>query len=108
MNKTEIQQEALSRARGNMALTNYPAIFQGFMDKGISEDDIIPRENVLTYHAWKALGRQVLKGEKGVKVLTWIDCTKDVENKETGKTETVHFKRPKGATVFHISQTELV
>jgi hypothetical protein len=51
---------------------NYSAIFQGFMAKGIAETDIKPRENVFTFHAWKALGRSVKRGEHGVKVVTFI------------------------------------
>jgi hypothetical protein len=42
---------------------NYGAIFQGFMEKGIPESEILPRENVFTYHAWRALGRQVRRGQ---------------------------------------------
>jgi hypothetical protein len=50
--KEEIQQEALSRAIGGQALTNWPAIIHGFTAKGIPEHEIRPRENVFTYHAW--------------------------------------------------------
>jgi len=107
MNKEQMQQEALARAKGSMALSNYPAIYQGFIDKGIPEDEIEPRVNVFTYNAWKALGRQVQRGEKGVKVITWIDCTKEVDG-DNGEKETVHFRKPKTATVFHISQTKTV
>ena len=106
MTNAQIQQEALSRARSGQALTNLPAVFQGFMAKGIPEDDILPRDNVLTYHAWRALGRQVKKGEHGVRICTWIDCTKDVE--KDGETKTERFKRPKSATVFHVSQTDTI
>jgi hypothetical protein len=70
--REEMQQEALSRAIGGEALTNWPAIFAGFTAKGIPESDIRPRENVLTYHAWRALGRQVRRGEHGVKVVTFV------------------------------------
>ena len=70
--KEQIQQEALSRAATGQALTNYPAIIRGFMEKGIPADDIRPRENVFTYHAWRALGRQVRRGEHGVKVVTFV------------------------------------
>ena len=51
--------DALDRATTNQSLTNYPAIYEGFMDKGIAEGDIKPRENVFTFNAWKALGRSV-------------------------------------------------
>jgi hypothetical protein len=50
MTRTELQNEALERARTSQALTNYPAIFEGFMAKGIPETDIKPRENVFTFH----------------------------------------------------------
>ncbi len=43
------------RARASQALTNFPAIYRGFMAKGIAEADIKPRENVFTFNAWKAL-----------------------------------------------------
>jgi len=59
MTKTEIETEALERARNGQTWTNYPAIFAGFIEKGIAENDIKPRENVFTFHAWKALGRSV-------------------------------------------------
>ena len=68
-------QEALSRARGNTSGLNYQTIFAGFMARGIPSSEIIPRENVLTYKAWQAIGRQVKKGEKGVRVTTWIRYT---------------------------------
>ena len=99
---TAIAQEALSRATNNLSMLNYPAIYEGFEEKGIS--DIQPRVNVFTYHAWRAKGRQVRKGEHGVKVVTWIDCkSKDIDP-DTG--EPKQYKRAKSATVFHISQTD--
>src|SRR6516165_3937480 len=70
--REEMQQEALSRAISGQALTNWGAIFAGFTAKGIAESDIRPRENVFTYHAWRALGRQVRRGEHGVKVVTFV------------------------------------
>ena len=91
-----IQAEALSRAINGESVLNYPAILEGFAAKGI--DDVEPRVNVFTYHAWRAKGRQVRKGEHGVKVVTWITGT----DKETGE-ET---KYPKRTTVFHVSQTD--
>jgi len=92
-----------------MALSNYPAIIHGFTSKGIGSEDIQPRVNVFTFNAWKALNRIVKKGEHGVKIETWIPIRKDVENKTTGKTENkVVARRPRRATVFHVSQTKLV
>jgi len=55
-NREQMQREALDRAVGGQTLSNWPAIFAGFVAKGIPEDDIKPRENVFTYHAWRALG----------------------------------------------------
>jgi len=88
--------EALHRARIGHAMTNYPAIFEGFLEKGLRIDEIRPRENIFTFNAWRALGRTVRRGETGVKILTWIETEKD------GHTT----RRPKSTTVFHVSQTE--
>ncbi len=92
------QSEALFRAENNLSTSNYPAIYAGFEEKGFS--DIQPRVNVFTYHAWRAKGRQVRKGEHGVKVVTWITS----KDKDTGKES----KYPKKTTVFHISQTDSI
>jgi antirestriction protein ArdC len=110
--REEIQQQALGRALGNQALTNFPAIFAGFMAKGIAETDIRPRENVFTYHAWRALGRQVRRGEHGVKVTTFVTCAgkedvgaaKDADSTDAPKR--TGYRRPWTATVFHVSQTD--
>lgn len=96
MKTKEMQTEALSRAKGNMSMANYVPILKGFIEKGIPEDEILPRENVFTFNAWKALGRVVKKGEKGVKVVTFIRTEKE------GKPQ----QYPRVTTVFHISQTE--
>lgn len=94
--------ESLHRAVSGQSLANYPAIIEGFMAKGIPADAINPRENVFTFNAWKALGRQVRKGEHGVKVFTFVQSVK--ENKETGEQSVS--KRPWSTTVFHVSQTD--
>src|ERR1700758_1644039 len=107
MTKTEMQTEALERARASQALTNYPAIFAGFMAKGIAEADIKPRENVFTFEAWKALGRSVRKGEHGVKVVTFITCETKEHDPVTGEEKATSYRRPHTTTVFHITQTEL-
>jgi antirestriction protein ArdC len=101
--KAELQQQALTRALTGESVSNYPAIFAGFVAKGISEDQIKPRENVFTFQAWKALGRYVRKGEHGVRVLTYIDCVKETPE-NPGEKET--FTVPRATTVFHVSQTE--
>src|SRR5579863_10428839 len=84
------QVEALSRAVKGLSIGNYPAIFALFIAKGIPETAIKPRENVFTYQAWRALGRQVRRGEHGVKVVTFVEMAK--ENRETGEKQS--FRRP--------------
>lgn len=116
LTKDELQADALSRAIGNLSLTNWPAIFAGFIAKGIPESDIRPRENVFTYHAWRALGRQVRRGEHGVKVITFVSikgkgdkdgvATNDVDG--TDKPKRRGYSRPWNATVFHVSQTDAI
>lgn len=103
MTVQEKRQESLTRAVSGQSVANFPAIFEGFLAKGIPAEEINPRENVFTFNAWKALGRSVKKGEHGVKVFTFAECSK--ENKETGEVET--YRRPWSTTVFHISQTEV-
>lgn len=112
--RQQMQQESLSRAMSGQALTNWPAIFEGFMAKGIPEHEIKPRENVFTYHAWRALGRQVRRGEHGVKVVTFVSikgkedrdgiATNDLDG--TDKPNAGATRRPWSATVFHVSQTD--
>ena len=105
MTQSELQAQALNRATSGTSLGNFPAIYAGFVAKGIPESQIKPRENVLTYNAWQALGRQVRKGEKGVKVGTYRDYTKTVTD-DNGEQQTISGKSPRPATVFHISQTD--
>jgi len=95
----EVRAEALRNARDGESVTNYPAIFAGFMAKGIAEGDILPRENILTFQAWKAVGRSVKKGEHGVKVVTFVP----IKDRDTGE---VTGRAPHATTVFHVSQTE--
>ena len=102
----ERQAEALSRALTGKTWSNFPAIIQGFKARGIPEDQILPRENVFTYQAWKALGRQVRKGEHGVKVVTFIHRDKKTEDPETGEVKFQTYSVPRTVSVFHISQTD--
>ncbi len=109
--REQMQQEALSRAVSGQALTNWPAILAGFTAMGIPEGKIRPRENVFTYHAWRALSRQVRRGEHGVKVVTFVALDRDgatATDTEQGETKPERRKarRPWTATVFHISQTD--
>jgi hypothetical protein len=102
MKSDEVQAQALTNAVEGQSLANYPAIFEGFAEKGVPEEEILPRENVFTFNAWLALGRCVRKGERGVKVVTVI--RRQTVDKKTG--EEVMKKWPRTTTVFHVSQTE--
>lgn len=103
--REQMQAEALQRATSGQTWSNYPAIIAGFSARGISADEIRPRENVFTYNAWRALGRYVRRGEHGVKVVTFR--TDEVKDTDADGNEKVRVKsRPWFATVFHISQTE--
>ncbi len=106
MKQKEMQQEALSRARNGLTGSNYPAIYQGLMEKGIPQHEIQPRENVFTYQAWLALGRHVRKGEHGVKIVTFNKTSKSAIDPETGDEKTTVGSYPSSGTVFHISQTD--
>jgi antirestriction protein ArdC len=86
---------------------NYSSIFAGFTAKGIAIEDIIPRKNVFTFHAWRALGRIVRKGEHGVKACTWIPVSQ--KDDSDGKGNLIvrdGFKMARTVTVFHVSQTD--
>ena len=102
----ERQTEALSRAQTGQSWSNFPAIIQGFRGRGIPEDQILPRENVFTYQAWRALGRQVRKGEHGVRVITFIKRDKKTEDTKTGEVKLQTYSMPRTVSVFHITQTD--
>jgi antirestriction protein ArdC len=100
--QNKLQSRALAKARGGQSTCNYRAILEGFVAMGIAAEEILPRVNVLTFHAWKALGRCVSKGQHGVKVTTFIQVRKT--EADTG--ETTGRSMPRVTTVFHVSQTE--
>jgi len=117
LTRDEMQQEALTRAASGQSLTNLPAILAGFLAKGISGADIRPRENVFTYHAWRALGRQVRRGEHGVKVVTFVDTDRSTAPADERVGDAAgdvpppprrRGRRPWTATVFHVSQTDAI
>lgn len=93
----DYSQIALERATASTSMMNYGLIMAGFQSKGINAEDIHPRVNILTLHAWNAKGRRVKKGETGIKILTWVNMTAK---------DGTEYKRPKNVSVFHISQTE--
>jgi N-terminal domain of anti-restriction factor ArdC len=101
-NQHELQSQALAKARGGESTCNYRAITDGFLALGIAEGDIQPRDNVLTFNAWKALGRVVVKGQHGVRVTTFVPVVQKDADREDGKRRNM----PRMTTVFHISQTK--
>ncbi len=87
--------DALNRARNNTSAINEAIVIDHFSRLGLT--DIRPRQNVLSYHAWQALGRQVAKNATGCMITTRLPI-KDDEDK-------TKFLIPKGVPVFHILQT---
>lgn len=110
----DLQLQALTNAVQGQSTANYEAIFEGFTALGIAEDDIKPRENIFTFHAWQALGRVVRKGQHGVKVITVIRAQVKHEPAPVNRPAEVPGQTPKTfgmaktTTVFHISQTDLI
>lgn len=103
--KNERQAEALSRALTGQSWSNFPAIIQGFKARGIPEAEILPRDNVFTYQAWRALGRQVRRGEKGVRVITYVHG-QSKEKQADGTEKIKSYSYPRTVSVFHVSQTD--
>ncbi|MCH8823335.1 MAG: DUF1738 domain-containing protein [Planctomycetes bacterium] len=101
----QMNDEALDRAQNGQSVSNYPTIYAGFEALGIATAAILPRINIFSYRAWKAKGRQVRRGEHGVKVVTYLPTEKKVKQPD-GSEKIEHGKRPWRATVFHISQTD--
>ena len=93
--------EALDRARQGFSPANDAIVVGAFADRGIA--DVQPRENVLTYKAWRAAGRQVRRGQKGVRITTYAPVTEP--DPQTGADRVVG-RRPVSAVVFHVSQTD--
>ena len=100
---TETPAEALARIQSGQS-RNDAVVILAFASRGLPLHDIDPRQNVLTYRAWLAKGRHVKRGEKAVRITTWIPIG---EKRDThGKVVKPAGTRPKAAHVFHVSQTE--
>lgn len=97
--------EAFQRATESDSTSNYSTILREFAARGIPPHDILPRVNVFTFDAWRAVGRCVRKGEKGVRLSTFVPSTRDERDPSTGETKRVPCKRARTVYVFHISQT---
>lgn len=96
--------------RGSRILPNGndgPCVME-FAARGIPLEQIDtfgPNQNVRTYRAWRALGRQVRKGEKSVKLTVWRPLGGDRDDSENSEPQRC---RPVTACVFHVSQTDPV
>jgi len=117
---SEIREDAFSRASNSKSIRNWTAVIDGFMQKGIQEDQIKPagmfgddEANVFTFHAWKHKGRRVIKrpeyleeGEKwGVPLVTYINSKRKEIDPRTGEEVETGGKVSKKVYVFHITQT---
>jgi hypothetical protein len=103
----ETPAEALARIQSGFS-KNDELVICAFAEAGVDPDEIEPRENVLTFNAWRAKGRKVAKGATSVRVQTWIPCRdKDGDDgAREGEVSTRRRKmRPKIAFLFHMSQT---
>ncbi|UTH34282.1 ArdC-like ssDNA-binding domain-containing protein [Ectopseudomonas hydrolytica] len=109
MSRDEIQAKALQNALAERSFANYETIIEEFSERGIPVEEIEPRVNVFTYHAWRALGRQVRRGESGVKIISMVPVRGRGEDGEPqadqGEGQPARM-RPVSAVVFHISQTD--
>jgi hypothetical protein len=92
MAKIKMGQATIAKAQSREHGVNDLLVVAAFEERGIKAT---PRVDVFTYNAWLAKGRQVRKGEKGVKIFTFI------EKKDGSKT-------PRAVTVFHVSQTDSI
>ena len=97
MKSEQTQSEALERAQSGGSFRNDAIVRNEFLRRGIKAS---PRQDVFTYAAWLAQGRQVRRGEHGVKLLTWIPIP--AKNAEAGRARI----RPRSVSVFHRSQTD--
>lgn len=97
--RSEMQRASLNRATSGCSLTNDLAVIAAFAARGIVAT---PRVDVFTFNAWKALGRSVMKGEKGTRVVTWIP----IQRKAADGTKKDGGMLPRTAYVFHVSQTQ--
>ncbi len=94
-------QEALSRATNPTSQTNIATVYAAAEALGLHDAE--PGTNVLTFAAWKALGRYVRKGEKAMcQLVTFIPIHKKNDQGDKEKIGT----RCKKVAVFHFSQTE--
>ncbi len=102
----ETPAEALARIQDGFS-KNDALVVALFAARRIDPAAIEPRENVLTYRAWQAKGRQVCRGERSVRITTYIPVPAKLDP-VSGKVIEPASSRPWTAAVFHVSQTKAV
>lgn len=107
--KQEKQCEALERGRRYRVGGNDLRVITEFQGRGMNPHDIEtfgPDQNVWTYDAWQALGRQVRKGEKSVRITVYGSYESKERNEKTG--EPIIKSCRSTACLFHITQTDAI
>ena len=105
--RTETPAEQLARIRAGFSKNNMLALL-AFADAGIPPDQIDPRENVLTFSAWKTAGRSVARGASGVAVTTYLPSSgkkTDAPPTTDGTPPRRGGMFPRTVRLFHITQT---
>lgn len=110
--RAEMDYEALLRGTRFEPRGNDVAVMAEFSRRGIALDDIQtfgPAQNVRTYRAWRALGRQVQRGERGVRITVYGQAEPGPEVRIDATGAVCEPAAPRrfacSAHVFHITQT---
>jgi hypothetical protein len=109
-----IAAEALQRAQSAIGPRKSDAqVLQHFCAAGIPLDDIVPRVNCLTYHAWLAKGRRVRKGAGAGACTLTVFIPTGASKRKPGESDSAYERRAsKGGKrlhytrVYHESQTD--
>ena len=100
----EHYKEALVRAHNGHSAANTMIVYHAMRAAGYT--DVRPYENVLTFDAWRGLGRTVRRGEHGTRITVYVPM--EIERVDAnGQKKIETLTRPRSALVFHESQTEL-
>lgn len=79
---------------------NSEIVIETFKSRGIPENEIKPKVNVLTFPMWKKNKRVVKQGERGIKISFLVPFNPKKYNQHGRELLMMKIK-----TVFHISQT---
>ncbi len=100
---TETPAQALERITSGFSKNDIAVVFH-FAGVGVDPDDIEPRENVLTFKAWKAKGRKVAKSAISQRITVWVPKSRKAGESDDSKDKSQSCF-PKTTCVFHESQT---